>query len=125
MPSDFVDVRLPRAWYVLCTRHQHEKTVAQILTGKDLKPFYLSAKACTDGKTGASVSPCPCFRVTSLLKKKNIYRLVLSVEMLGKSAAVEIDAFLVERLNAMPPRYDICGHAPASTSVRLKVAQIY
>jgi transcription antitermination factor NusG len=32
-----------------------------------------------------------------LTRKKDIYRLVLSVEMLGRSAAVEIDASLVER----------------------------
>jgi transcription antitermination factor NusG len=37
-----------------------------------------------------------------LVRKKNLYRLVLSVEILGKAAAVEIDAFLVERLNAKP-----------------------
>jgi transcription antitermination factor NusG len=33
-----------------------------------------------------------------LLRKKNIARLVLSVEMLGKSAAVEVDATHVERI---------------------------
>jgi len=33
-----------------------------------------------------------------LLRKKNIARLVLSVEMLGKAAAVEVDATNVERL---------------------------
>jgi transcription antitermination factor NusG len=33
-----------------------------------------------------------------LVRKKNVCRLVLSVEILGKSAAVEIDGFLVERL---------------------------
>jgi transcription antitermination factor NusG len=32
-----------------------------------------------------------------LTRKKDIYRLVLSVEMLGRSAAVEIDASVVER----------------------------
>jgi transcription antitermination factor NusG len=38
-----------------------------------------------------------------LVRKKNLYRLVLSVEMLGKAAAVEIDAFLVERVNHKTP----------------------
>ena len=38
-----------------------------------------------------------------LVRKKNLCRLVLSVEMLGKSAAVEVDASLVERLNGKPP----------------------
>jgi|SRR5579875_459001 len=32
-----------------------------------------------------------------LVRKKNLARLILSVEMLGKSAAVEVDASLVER----------------------------
>ena len=31
-----------------------------------------------------------------LVRKKNVFRLVLSVEMLGKSAAVEVDATTVE-----------------------------
>ena len=34
-----------------------------------------------------------------LVRKRNAYRLVLSVEMLGKAAALEIDAALVERVN--------------------------
>ena len=34
-----------------------------------------------------------------LVRQRNIYRLVLSVEMLGRAAAVEVDSFLVERLN--------------------------
>jgi transcription antitermination factor NusG len=40
-----------------------------------------------------------------LIRKKNICRLVLSVHALGKAAAVEMDASLVERLNpkATPP----------------------
>jgi transcription antitermination factor NusG len=33
-----------------------------------------------------------------LVRQRNIYRLVLSVEMLGRAAAVEVDSFLVERL---------------------------
>ena len=37
-----------------------------------------------------------------LVRKKTIYRLVLSVEMLGKAAAVEIDAVSIERLNEKP-----------------------
>jgi transcription antitermination factor NusG len=33
-----------------------------------------------------------------LVRKKNMYRLVISVELLGSSAAVEVDAFSVERV---------------------------
>ncbi|HKW62504.1 MAG TPA: UpxY family transcription antiterminator [Candidatus Acidoferrum sp.] len=40
-----------------------------------------------------------------LLRKKNIARLVLSVEMLGKSAAVEVDASHVERIPARPMEF--------------------
>lgn len=39
-----------------------------------------------------------------LLRKKNVARLVLSVAMLGKSAAVEVDATHVERIPAKYPR---------------------
>jgi transcription antitermination factor NusG len=34
----------------------------------------------------------------NLVRKKNVYRLVLSVEMLGKAAAVEVDASTIQRL---------------------------
>jgi transcription antitermination factor NusG len=38
-----------------------------------------------------------------LVRKKNIYRLVLSVEMLGKAAAVEVDATLTKRIGSGRP----------------------
>jgi len=38
------------------------------------------------------------------MRKRNVYRLVISIEMLGKAAAVEVDAVLVERLNANPSK---------------------
>jgi transcription antitermination factor NusG len=41
-----------------------------------------------------------------LVRKKNLYRLVLSVEMLGKAACVEIDAFLIERVSGSPGKVD-------------------
>jgi len=37
-----------------------------------------------------------------LVRKKGVCRLVLSVEMLGKAVAVEIDSFLVEPLSSEP-----------------------
>jgi transcription antitermination factor NusG len=42
-----------------------------------------------------------------LVRKKNIYRLVLSVEMLGQAAALEVNSALVERLNS--ERHVICS----------------
>ena len=38
-----------------------------------------------------------------LVRKKNLCRLVLSVEILQRSAAVEVDAFSVERVTASAP----------------------
>jgi transcription antitermination factor NusG len=196
--SDLVGVHLPRAWYVLYTRHQHEKTVAQILAGKGFEtflPLYESVRRWKDrskllslplfpcyvflkggidrrldilttpgvhslvstvglpaavpsaeieairrvSESGAGVEPYPFLKCGDrmrvkcgplagiegiLIRKKNSYRLVLSVEMLGKAAAVEIDAFLVERLDPLPLGYDGCGRGAAHTSGWPRVTQI-
>lgn len=42
-----------------------------------------------------------------LLRKKNIARLILSVEMLGKAASVEVDATYVERIPGRELRMDL------------------
>jgi transcription antitermination factor NusG len=57
-----------------------------------------------------------------LVRKKNLYRLVLSVEMLGKAAAVEIDAFLVERLNIKSPGVYGVGYVAPSTGSAARIA---
>jgi transcription antitermination factor NusG len=185
------------AWYVLYTRHQHEKTVAQILTSKGfeiLLPLYSTARQWKDRTKLISLPLFPCYvflrgglerqlavmttpgvhaivstagqptpiphseieairRVVEggarvephpfltcgewvrvkcgplmgiqgiLVRKKNLYRLVLSVEILGKAASVEIDALLVERLNAIPACYHGPGHALAHTDVRPRIAR--
>jgi transcription antitermination factor NusG len=185
------------AWYVLYTRHQHEKTVAQILTSKGfeiLLPLYSTVRQWKDRTKLISLPLFPCYvflkgglerqlavmttpgvhaivstagqptpiprseieairRVVEggahvephpfltcgewvrvkcgplmgiqgiLVRKKNLYRLVLSVEILGKAASVEIDALLVERLNAMPACYDGRGHALARSDVRPRMAR--
>lgn len=182
-------VEFPRAWYALYTRHQHEKTVAHILTNKGfetLLPLYSVARrwkdrtkllflplfpcyvflngglerrrdimttpgihslVCNAGQpaaippaeigairkaveSGSRLEPHPLLKCGDwvrvkcgplervegiLVRKKNLYRLVLSVEMLGKAAAIEIDAFLVERLNHKPVGIDGTGSAAAST----------
>ena len=166
------------SWYAVYTRHQHEKTVARILTIKGfetLLPLYqarhrwkdrtkllslplfpcyvfirgdlerrldivttpglyafvlragqpaaiptLEMDAIRRGvESGAHVEPHPFLksgewvRVKTgalegiqgiLVRKKSMYRLVLSVEMLGKAAAVEVDVTQVERLNGRPTR---------------------
>jgi transcription antitermination factor NusG len=162
------------AWYALYTRHQHEKTVHQILTSKgfeSLLPLYQTAHRWKDRtkvlslplfpcyvfvkgglerrldimttpgvhalvssagqpaaippheidairravESGLHVEPHPLLRCGDwvrvkagplagvegiLVRKKNLYRLVLSVQILGKAAGVEVDAFLVERLSS-------------------------
>jgi transcription antitermination factor NusG len=184
-------------WYVLYTRHQHEKVVAQILTCKGFEiflPLYSTARRWKDRTKLLSLPLFPCYvflrgglkrrldvmttpgihalvstagqpaaipadeieairRVTEsgarvaphpflkcgdrmrvkcgplmgiegiLVRKKNLYRLVLSVEMLGKAAAVEVDAFLVERLNAIPLAYEGSGYAPTLTDMWPRIAR--
>jgi transcription antitermination factor NusG len=167
------------AWYALYTRHQHEKTVADILSRKGFEvflPLYSVVHRWKDrnkqlslplypgyvflhddlerrlpilvtpgvhsivGTAGApepipdseihavkrviesslAVEPYPYLqcgdrvRVQSgplegiegvLVRKKNAYRLVLTVEILMKSVAVEIDASLVERTTVHIPDF--------------------
>ena len=161
------------AWYALYTRHQHERSVANLLAGKGFQTFlplystvhrwkdrrkhlllplypgYVflrdrldrkltimmtpgvhSMVGTTDGpepipdfeidvvkriiESSLTVEPHPFLRDGDrvrvmygplegiegiLLRKKNSLRLVMSVEMLMKSVAVEIDAFMVERIS--------------------------
>jgi transcription antitermination factor NusG len=54
-----------------------------------------------------------------LVRKKNVCRLVLSVEILGKSAAVEIDGFLVERLAKNNHSFASLASIPRSDSSRV------
>jgi len=167
------DVMRSLGWYALYTRHQHEKTVSQMLLGKGFDvflPLYPVARA-SGGHTKRLLLPLfPCYvflhgglerrvdivttpgvhafvetanrpavipeaeidgvrqtvesslrvephpflksgdrvRVRSgslrgiegiLIRKKNLFWLVLSVEMLGKSIAVEIQSSAVEKIS--------------------------
>jgi transcription antitermination factor NusG len=168
------DEYLNNSWYAVCTRHQHEKTVARNLEYKEFEvflPLYKARHRWKDRIKEVSVPLFPGYlfvrerfkrwlqilttpgvssivgcggqpaaipfseiegiklvvestlRVEPhpflgsgdwvkvkygpiagvegiLLRKKNATRLVLSVEILGKSAAVEVDAADVERLPA-------------------------
>jgi transcription antitermination factor NusG len=46
-----------------------------------------------------------------LVRKKNLFRLVVSVEILGRSAAAEVDASTVERINPPQARLLLCPSA--------------
>jgi transcription antitermination factor NusG len=161
-------------WWVLYTRHQHEKAVAEMLSAKDFEvflPLYESVRRWKDRKKLLTLPLFPCYvfvrggldrrlqvvttpgihtilfhgesvaivpeaeiqairravegpyrvephpflkcgervRVTRgslegvegiLIRKKNLYRLVLSVDMMAQSVAVEIDATDVEPVTA-------------------------
>jgi len=171
--GDRKEVYEDQPWYAIYTRHQHEKAVAQCLTGKgfqvflplyaDLRrrkdrtkllalplfPCYVFVNGGLDRRgdivitpgihalvsnsgqpaaipngeidalrramdSGAQVEPHPLMKCGDrvrvkcgflrelegiLVRKRNIYRLVLSVEMLGKAVAVEVDAVTVERIS--------------------------
>jgi transcription antitermination factor NusG len=183
MPIDPANLRVTHqvsqfSWYALYTRHQHEKSVAQVLQGKGFEvflPLYATTHRWKDrtkllslplfpcyvflngglerrldiltapgihalvsyaGRpaeipfteieavrraidSGAYVEPHPLLksgdrvRVKSgslegvqgiLLRKRNVYRLVLSVEMLGKAVVMEVDAHTVERARSVPSK---------------------
>ena len=161
-------------WFAIYTRHQHEKTIAQVLSAKGLQvflPLYNSTRRWKDRSVELSLPLFPCYlflrgmeerrlqvvttpgivsilsvngqpavipeseieavrkaiewgnrvephpflrcgdrvRVIAgplqgvegiLVRKKNLYRLVLSVEMLERSAAVEVDVSSVERVSS-------------------------
>ncbi|MGC1726573.1 MAG: UpxY family transcription antiterminator [Candidatus Acidiferrales bacterium] len=173
IPSESSQADYVPAWHAVYTRHQHEKTVAQILTNKGfetLLPLYQVPRRWQDRVKLLSLPLFPCYvflkgsferrldvvstpgihafvlsagqpavipsveidairrgvesggrmephpflkegewvRVKSgplegiqgiLVRKKSQCRLVLSVEMLGKAAAVEVEAAQVEQLN--------------------------
>lgn len=166
------DVSSSHGWYALYTRHQHEKTVYELLSGKGIEsflPLYTAAHRWKDRVKRVSLPLIPCYvfvrepvvewlpvlstpgvhsvvgfggqpatipsseveaiqkvvnspvkveahpylregdrvRVTSgvlqglegiLLRKKNWCKLLLSIELLQRSVAVEIEAAMVERI---------------------------
>jgi transcription antitermination factor NusG len=57
-----------------------------------------------------------------LVRKKNLYRLILSVEMLGKAASVEVDGFQVERLNRDPRSLSIPYPRPVMHKIDYRIA---
>ena len=169
--TENVQESITRGWFVLYTRHRHEKLIAKSLSNKGFEvflPLYAALRTWKDRKKELSLPLFPCYvflrgklerqleilttpgvssvitidgqpavvpsqeiesirrattmslrvepypflqygervRIKSgpfegiegiLTLQKNVYRLVLSVEMLGKSVAVEIDRSMVER----------------------------
>jgi transcription antitermination factor NusG len=189
-----IDEDLLVAWYAVYARHQHEKTVAQILTRRGfdtLLPLYESKRKWQDrmkilqlplfpcyvfvrsrltgrlsilntpgviglvssaGKpvsipsgqieaiqrasdSGLPIEPHPLLRCGDLarvkfgplagsqgilIRKKNIYRLVLSVEMLGQAVAVEVDSTMVEKLRNEGPVFGTGPKRVASPPISMQ-----
>ena len=166
-------------WHALYTRHQNEKTVARVLTGKGFETFLPLYPTVRRWKNGIKQLPLPLFpcyvflrgpldrwlpvlttpgihtlvgfggkpaiiscseieairRVVEsrakaephpfikcgdrvrieaglleglegiLLRKKNQWKVLLSVELLERSVVVEVDASMVERVRASKPRF--------------------
>jgi transcription antitermination factor NusG len=181
-----------RPWYALYTRHQHEKTVEQILTNKGFNtflPLYATTHNWKDRTKALSLPLFPCYvflkggierrlqilttpgiyglvssagqpaaipdieieairRVVEsgthveahpflkcgnwvrvkcgplagiegiLVRKKNISRLVLSVEILGTAASIEVAAFQVEAVHAPSARNSSSGPGVGSRHSR-------
>src|SRR5271163_990484 len=184
-----VEAQETSAWWVLYTRHQHEKAVAEMLSAKGFEvflPLYESLRRWKDRKKLLTLPLFPCYvfvqggldrrlqvvttpgihtilfhgesvaivpeaeihairravegqfriephpflkcgervRVTRgslegvegvLVRKKNLYRLVLSVDMMAQSVAVEIDANDVEPVTArrLPGMFSVTQSAQA------------
>jgi transcription antitermination factor NusG len=180
-------------WYAIYTRHQHEKTVAQVLTGKGFEtflPFHTATRDWKDRTKILSLPLFPCYvffsgilehsrlriittpgvyaivssgghpavipaneietirRVVEsggsleshpfvkcgdrvrikcgpfvgiqgiLVRRKDKCRLVLSVEMLGKAAAMEVDEFQTQPINDAPLKDCSIGHGPDRSTSR-------
>jgi transcription antitermination factor NusG len=184
------------AWYAVYTRHQHEKTVARILTIKGFEillplypvtsrwkdrtkllslplfPCYVFLRGGLDRRldivttpgihalvsnagqpaaippseidaiqravqSGSGLEPHPFLECGEwvrvkrgplegiegiLVRKKSLYRLVLSVKMLGKAASVEVDAFLVERTNGKSSGARAIGYPAAPVHAGSRIA---
>jgi transcription antitermination factor NusG len=182
----------PLEWNAVYTRHQHEKSVAEILAGNGLETFlptYNTVRQWSDRKKELAMPLFPCYvfvrssferrfriittpgvhsvvmfagrpaviseleidairkavdsrlkvephpflqcgdwvRVTSgpltdvegiLIRKKGSFRLILSAELLGKSIAVEIDAFNVKPLPRRSPRPLLSSSQPEPLAKR-------
>ncbi|HEY1500124.1 MAG TPA: UpxY family transcription antiterminator [Acidobacteriaceae bacterium] len=190
MPAN-PSVELPsanqQAWWAIYTRHQHEKTVAEVLASKGFEvflPLHDSMRRWKDRQKLLSLPLFPCYvfvrselsrrlqvvstpgihmvlsrgeqievipnaeidairravlgsykiephpflkigervRVTRgslegvegiLVRKKNLYRLVLSVEMVAQSVGVEVSASDVEPVGTVQPKSAIPGQTEA------------
>jgi transcription antitermination factor NusG len=94
---------LESSWYAIYTRHQHEKTVAQILTGKGFNtflPLYATTHDWKDRTKALTLPLFPCYvflkggieRRLQIITTPGIYGLVSSAGQPAAIPDIEIEA---------------------------------
>src|ERR1700731_679586 len=102
-PFHNVEVESATAWYAIYARHQHEKTVAQILTSKGfevLLPLYQSVRRWKDRTKTLSLPLFPCYvflkggleRRLDILTTPGMYAIVSSGGQPAAIPDIEIEA---------------------------------
>jgi transcription antitermination factor NusG len=117
------------SWYAIYTRHQHEKTVAQILTGKGFDtflPLYATTHNWKDRTKALTLPLFPCYvflkggieRRLQIITTPGIYGLVSSA---GQPAAIpDIEIEAIRRVVDSGTRVEIHPFLKCGSWVRVK-----
>ena len=117
------------SWYAIYTRHQHEKTVAQILTGKGFNtflPLYATTHHWKDRTKALTLPLFPCYvflkggieRRLQIITTPGIYGLVSSA---GQPAAIpDIEIEAIRRVVDSGTRVEIHPFLKCGSRVRVK-----
>jgi transcription antitermination factor NusG len=117
------------SWYAIYTRHQHEKTVAQILTGKGFNtflPLYATTHNWKDRTKALTLPLFPCYvflkggieRRLQIITTPGIYGLVSSA---GQPAAIpDIEIEAIRRVVDSGTRVEIHPFLKCGSWVRVK-----
>jgi transcription antitermination factor NusG len=120
---------LESSWYAVYTRHQHEKTVAQILTGKGFNtflPLYATTHDWKDRTKALTLPLFPCYvflkggieRRLQIITTPGIYGLVSSA---GQPAAIpDIEIEAIRRVIESGTRVEIHPFLKCGSWVRVK-----
>jgi transcription antitermination factor NusG len=117
------------SWYAIYTRHQHEKTVAQILTGKGFNtflPLYATTHNWKDRTKALTLPLFPCYvflkggieRRLQIITTPGIYGLVSSAGQPAVIPDVEIEA--IRRVVDSGTRVEIHPFLRCGSWVRVK-----
>jgi len=116
-------------WYAIYTRHQHEKTVAQILTGKGFStflPLYATTHNWKDRTKALTLPLFPCYvflkggieRRLQIITTPGIYGLVSSAGQPAPIPDIEIEA--IRRVVDSGTRVEIHPFLKCGSWVRVK-----